>query len=252
MRSPALGGVSWRRERSGVCRSTGSGETAGPRRDEWSMSTGRLVRLMTLVCPLVSCAAAGREASTRTRESPIEATATARACAAPTDSLGPAASVDGWTGEYSLSLVGRPSAGGVRSVRGDLVLHEQPASLRYFRRSGGDPLPGVVIPLFGTADVDVETVGAVRVGDLSSADPAAPGVLVIEGGADGRPSILLRFGSEANRRDRVRYDGGFMVLEVREIRENGFSGTWTSGVQGVRTRGHFCAERRAPGRAGRE
>ena len=136
-------------------------------------------------------------------------------------------------------------------MHGDLVLLDQPDSLRHFRGSGGDPIPGVLIPLFGTADVDVEAVGAVRVGDLTSADPAAPGVLVIEDDTDRRPNILLRFGSEANRRDVVRFDGGFMVLEVRELGENGFRGTWTSGVPAVRTRGHFCAEQRAPGRPGR-
>ncbi|MYA32642.1 MAG: hypothetical protein F4164_11830 [Gemmatimonadales bacterium] len=136
-------------------------------------------------------------------------------------------------------------------MRANLVLHEQPASLRYFRGSGGDPIPGTVLPLFGTADIDVEAVGAVRVGDLSSADPAAPGVLVIEGGGGRQPSILLRFGSDANRRDRVRFDGSFLVLEVRELGHNGFSGIWTSGVPGMETRGHFCAERHAPGRPAR-
>ena len=180
----------------------------------------------------------------------MEAAAAARVCAAPADSLGPGASLDGWMGEYSLTLVGQPSAGGAPAVRGDLVLREQPANLRHFRGSGGDPIASTVTPLFGSADVKVEAVGAVRVGDLSSADPAAPGVLVIEGGAGQLPSILLRFGSEANRRDRVRFDGGFLVLEARELRRNGFSGSWTSGVQGVQSRGHFCAERRAPGPPG--
>ena len=125
--------------------------------------------------------------------------------------------------------------------------YEQEADLRHFTGSGGDAIPGVMAPLFGATDVDVEAVGAVRVGDLSSTDPAAPGVLVIESDTDQGPSILLRFGSDANRRDMVRFDGGFMVLEVRELGDNGFSGTWASGAQGAQTRGHFCSERRSPG-----
>ena len=215
------------------------------------MRTRRLVWSMVLVCPLVSCAVSGREAAVRAGEASTDTTVTGRACAAPADSLGPGASLDGWMGEYSLRLVGQASAGATRSVHGELVLHEQPAGLRHFSGSGGDPIPGVLIPLFGTTDVDVEAVGAVRVGDLSSADPAAPGVLVIEDDSGRRPNILLRFGSEANRQDVVRFDGGFMVLEVRELRDDGFRGTWNSGVAGVQTRGHFCAERRTPRRPGR-
>ena len=134
-------------------------------------------------------------------------------------------------------------AGGTGSVHGSLVLHEQSEDLQRFAGGDGSAIPGVASPLFGTTDLGVETVGALRVGDLSSADPAAPGVLVIESETARGPSILLRFGSDANRRDRVRFDGGFTVLELREIGSDGFSGAWTSGAQRLRAAGYFCAER---------
>ncbi len=206
-----------------------------------------MVRSMALLCPLVSCTGSGRDSSAGEGYASVEAAVTARECAAPTAWLGPSASLDGRAGEYSLILVEQPQGADARSARGNLVLYEQEADLRHFTGSGGDAIPGVMAPLFGATDVDVEAVGAVRVGDLSSTDPAAPGVLVIESDTDQGPSILLRFGSDANRRDMVRFDGGFMVLEVRELGDNGFSGTWASGAQGAQTRGHFCSERRSPG-----
>ena len=96
-------------------------------------------------------------------------------------------------------------------------------------------------PLFGTTDINVEAVGAVRVGDLSSRNPASPGVLVIESETGTSPSILLRLGSDANRRDLVRFDGGYAVLRVVEITAESFSGTWSSGARGPDSEGFFCA-----------
>ena len=72
-------------------------------------------------------------------------------------------------------------------------------------------------------------VGAIRGGDRARADPEAPGVLVIESRTADGPSILVRFGSDANRRDLIRFDGGFMVLRVREVEDGAFAGTWASG-----------------------
>ncbi len=158
------------------------------------------------------------------------------------------ATLDGWAGEYTLTMVGGAEGDAAASAQGTLILHQQSADLRQFSGSDGSAIPRVVAPLFGTTDVGVEAVGALRVGDLSSTDPAAPGVLVIESEIAQGPSILLRFGSDANRRDMVRFDGGFTVLEVREIGDDGFSGTWTSGAwtsgaRGRTTGGYFCAER---------
>ena len=164
-------------------------------------------------------------------------------CVPPSGELAADATLDGRAGEYTLRMVGGAEGDDAASIQGTLILHQQSADLRQFSGSDGSAIPGVVAPLFGTTDVGVEAVGALRVGDLSSADPAAPGVLVIESETAQGPSILLRFGSDANRRDMVRFDGGFTVLELREIGGDGFSGTWTSGAWGRATGGYFCAER---------
>lgn len=210
------------------------------------MTRRRLRTLTPLLCPFLSCTGPGGDAPPGQQSTEAERVRAALECEAPTGVLGPAASLDGRTGEYSLTLVERAPAADARSVRGNLVLREQGAGLRRFVGSGGGPIPRVVAPLFGFAEVRVEAVGALRVGDLSSSDPAAPGVLVIESETDQGPSILLRFGSDANRRDIVDFEGGFTVLEVREIGDDRFSGVWTSGARGPETRGHFCAELRSP------
>ena len=193
---------------------------------------------------LASCAGSGGE-SEDGGDAPATSAAVAAAptCAEPIGSLEAAASLNDWAGEYTLTMVGGADGEEARSVQGTLILHEQADDLRYFSGSGGNAIPGVTAPLFGTADVPVEAVGALRVGDLMSTDPAAPGVLVIESETPQGPNILLRFGSDANRRDMVRFDGGYTVLELREIGDDGFGGTWTSGIQRLGAAGYFCAVR---------
>jgi hypothetical protein len=128
-----------------------------------------------------------------------------------------------------------------RTAEGSLTLFAQVEPLRQFSGSAGGPIPGVTSPLFGSTDVDVEAVGAVRVGSLSSEDPESPGVLVIESETGASPSILIRLGSDANRRNVVRFDGGYTVLTVVEITAESFGGTWSSGAQGPAAEGFFCA-----------
>ena len=203
------------------------------------------MRWFALLVPfaLASCAGSGENTSSEQGDAPEVGVAAAATCVEATGALGPDASLGGWAGEYTLTMVGGSEGDDPGSVHGSLVLHEQSEDLQRFAGGDGSAIPGVASPLFGTTDLGVETVGALRVGDLSSADPAAPGVLVIESETAQGPSILLRFGSDANRRDRVRFDGGFTVLELREIGSDGFSGAWTSGAQRLRAAGYFCAER---------
>lgn len=153
------------------------------------------------------------------------------------------ASLEGRAGDYRLTMVEKVDGTPTRTAEGSLVLLTQVESLRRFEGSGGGSIPGVTSPLFGSTDIDVEAVGAVRVGDLSSLDPAAPGVLVIESETGTSPSILLRLGSTANRRDLVRFDGGYAVLTVIEIAAGSFGGTWSSGARGPDSEGVFCATR---------
>jgi hypothetical protein len=101
-------------------------------------------------------------------------------------------------------------------------------------------------PLAGSTDLDPELVGGVRTGDNASADPMAPGVLVIErrpSAADAPASIMLRLGALANRRGLVRFDGGYFALTIQRIDADGFAGTWSSGTGRQAAAGYFCAER---------
>ncbi len=165
------------------------------------------------------------------------------ACVPPEGPLAADASLEGRAGDYRLTMVETVDDTPTRTVEGSLVLLTQVESLRRFEGSGGGSIPGVTSPLFGSTGIDVEAVGAVRVGDLSSLDPAAPGVLVIESETGTSPSILLRFGSTANRRDLVRFDGGYAVLTVIELAAGSFGGTWSSGARGPDAEGFFCATR---------
>ena len=165
----------------------------------------------------------------------------APACVRPEGALAADASLEGRVGDYLLTMVEEVDDTPRRTVEGSLVLLPQVESYRQFEGSAGGPIPGVTSPLFGSTEVNVEAVGAVRVGSLSSQDPASPGVLVIESETGTSPSILLRLGSDANRRDLVRFDGGYAVLTVVEIMAESFSGTWSSGARGPDSEGFFCA-----------
>ncbi|MCY3712748.1 MAG: hypothetical protein OXH02_05605 [Gemmatimonadetes bacterium] len=125
-----------------------------------------------------------------------------------------------------------------RAVSGLLVLQQKTRDV-----GSSDPSSGSSTPLFGFTDVDPESVGAHRVGDPGSRDPSAPGVLVIERSEYGRGVITLRLGSDANRRDLVRYEGTYTTLSVNRIDEGGFSGSWRSGggMGFTVTTGYFCA-----------
>lgn len=151
-----------------------------------------------------------------------------QACLPVEPALASDASLSAMAGAYRLTLAtsGTPPV----SSEGMLTLEVLPEALQELGRAR--------TPLGGSTDVDVEAVGALRLGDLGSNDPAAPGVLVIE--TDG-PSIILRLGSEPNRRDQVAFDGGYTVLTVHQIGADGFDGSWRSGSGVVVKEGYFCA-----------
>jgi hypothetical protein len=153
-------------------------------------------------------------------------------------------STDSLAGEYRLQLTS--DAGEKRTVEGVLRLRAAESSLP--PRTGAYGIPDTThrYPLVGTAGLDLGTVGAVAPGGTASADPAAPGVLVIER-VSGNPGerILLRMGADANRAEPIRFDGGYTVLRVRQADAEGFRGEWESGAPLPQARGHFCASRAA-------
>lgn len=148
-------------------------------------------------------------------------------------------------GRYRLRLV---ATGAGRSVTGTLQLQPMPDSLRHPLTLAGTADTSVSHPLFGTTDVDLEEVGALTAGDGTSADPTRPGALVVQwwtpAPSGGRATdVVVRIGSEANRRGASPFDGAYTVLRVSRADSAGFTGGWESGLEGRKTAGHFCADR---------
>ena len=143
----------------------------------------------------------------------------------------------GLVGEYTVRLIATSGAKEGAATGGHLALMEQDSAYRSLQRSDGSVDTTFSFPLHGTAELDFAAVGATVPGDPRSTDPLSPGVLAIQ-----RPGgVLLRVGSEANRRGVRRYDGGYTVLEVQQVDGQGFAGTWRSGLGLEESGGHFCA-----------
>lgn len=140
-------------------------------------------------------------------------------------------------GEFSLQM---------SAAKGPRIGSEAEGGLTLLRRDS------TTVPFYGWTSVDLEQIGAQRLGDPGSRDRLAPGVLVLESDAasdsTGPPAIVLRLGSQANRADIIRFDGAFTALYVRWIEEDGFGGDWASGVRGPEATGDFCAMRVSPPR----
>jgi hypothetical protein len=194
-------------------------------------------RLVKLLAPLLACWAC-RAASER--PGPQD-------CAPPASEPPAITSARELAGEYRLKLVATSGAKAGSSTEGALTLQPQPPGLRYRSRLGGTVDSAVVHPQYGATEIDLGAIDAVLVGNTTSLDPTQPGVLVIERPAQsGRPEgaeIVLRLGSEANRQDRQRVDGGYTALRVRQLSPSAFSGTWGSGITLERSAGYFCAVR---------
>lgn len=144
-----------------------------------------------------------------------------------------ASSAEGLAGEYQLRLVATSGARKGAATEGKLRLEPQTDARR---------------PLYGSTDVDLAAIDAVLVGNTTSHDPMQPGVLVLERhAAAGQPplaEITIRLGSDANRRDRQRFDGGYTALRVRQIGPGRLAGSWASGVTAERAGGYFCATKK--------
>jgi len=170
-------------------------------------------------------------------------------CGPPSGQLAPTATAEGLAGEYRIRLVATSGPRGGAAAVGSVRLRPVEDSLR-----SPPPVLGIhdsltILPLRGTAQFDARSLGATVPGDLGADDPMAPGVLVLErhsGRAREPASIVLRVGADANRRDALRFDGGFLALTVRRMDGAGFAGTWASGSGGRQVGGYFCADRIAP------
>ncbi len=150
-------------------------------------------------------------------------------------------------GDYSLTLVATSGERSGKIARGTAMLSQNPDQLRRLVGAGGNPMPGVVVPFYGTADIDVTEVGALPLGTATSDDPLQPGVLVIQYSRDDTTarSLVMRLGSETNRRNAVPFDGGYTVLRVRLVGPDSILGSWASGTVTEVAAGFFCAVRRS-------
>lgn len=174
-------------------------------------------------------------------------TANPEECAPVSATLPAGSSLKGLSGDYRLRLVATSGDKKGAATEGTLRLERQPDSLRYRTRLGGGRDSTVLHPLYGAADVDLALIDAVSVGSTTSLDPRQPGVLVTErqavSGGSPQSEIIIRLGSDANRRDQQRFDGGYTALRIREIGPEQLAGSWASGVATERAAGYFCATR---------
>jgi len=160
-------------------------------------------------------------------------------CAPVRGTLAAGATAAGLAGDYRLTLAATQGPRAGRSVAGRLRLAPQD---RPVQDAGG-----VRYPLYGSASVELDSVGAVAPGDVASASAARPGVRVLEWQRGGAPQLMLRLGAEANAGETGRIEGTHLSLFVDSLAPARFAGHWESAGDGRRAGGHFCAERVAAG-----
>lgn len=188
-------------------------------------------RLLLLMLVVVACAGRSR---------PDTATAVSD-CRAIVGRLAPNAPWDSLPGTWRLTLVATFGSMTGRSVQGEVTLRGQDSVQRRVERPG----PTVVtVPVIGAADIALEAVGATRIGDLHSLEPAKPGLAIwVSRGADGGMSAVLRIGQEETHPTLMQIEGAYTVLYLREVSSDAMRGGWASGVMQEEAHGHFCAER---------
>lgn len=150
------------------------------------------------------------------------------------------------SGEFALTLVATTGPESQHRVAGKVWLVSSDTAHRHPITVGGAKVEDVVTPYFGWVEVELEAVGALEIGDVSSRNPDEPGALWLEQrvGAPDRPtSITIRLGSVANRWGSQEFDGSYTALHVYEASPSGFAGEWISGSMGRQATGYFCAER---------
>ena len=201
------------------------------------MRSGAVALLGALA--LVGCEPGGDSASADALAAICTPTPTAGATLRGDASLADAA------GDWRLVVVAEEGDAAGTEVESTLTLAAHAPEMRTVIGFDGAPMPNASAPLYGSTDLDLTALGGLDMGGLDSDDPAAPGIGVYETRAPdaSRPaSIVLRLGSEANRRGDVAFDGGTSVLRVQRIGDDGFAGTWRSQVSGrTVAAGWFCA-----------
>ena len=191
---------------------------------------------MTRVAALAGVVAGLGIAGCSNNQPPPEPSLESGVCGQTSPDAGSLAHVEDLGGDYAIVLTARSGERSGETSHGELRLVS--------RDSTG-------VPFYGWTDVQFDEIGAHRLGDPSSTDIAAPGVLVLTSPDTADPaspgqvgSVTLRIGSQANRSDIIRFDGAYTALYVRWIEAESFGGDWASGITGPEAEGEFCAVRR--------
>jgi hypothetical protein len=158
-------------------------------------------------------------------------------------------SAAGLAGKYDVRMVAVSGEKSGSSANGRLELVAHDSSMRRLTLPGRNSDTTNTVPVYGKAEIDLSAVGAKHAGDLASLDPTRPGVSVFESSSPSASGsrIILRLGSEANRRDVLRFEGAYTVLRVKQISEGGFAGSWESGAPLPEGGGYFCARKSTGG-----
>ena len=116
---------------------------------------------------------------------------------------------------------------------------------------------GVMVtePVIGLLDLELDSIGATRMGDPMSMDSMAPGVgIYITRRRGGEiTGALARVGSASNGRGQSPIDGGYFVLYFRRVVTDSFGGDWASSpgpgnqLGTTESHGRFCAVRLTTG-----
>ena len=157
----------------------------------------------------------------------------------------PDAAVEALAGTYELVLVATSPAERGRSARGRLTLWPTDTLQRYYTRAlgVGEYRRWGDKPLYGSADIELARVGASTEGELRSADPEWPGVIVHRSG-----DVWLGFAAVL--------DGSTTALRITDVTSDSLWGTWEAsygyivrvrdGREVPNPAGYFCAFRVVP------
>ena len=147
-------------------------------------------------------------------------------------------------GSYEVRLVGESRYERGRSVTGLLELHQtDPLYKAHMDSIRADPhsdraeiFSSFYEPIIGTASIDLNAVGASTNSDMSSRDPAAPGVYLMRT----LPALVLG-------RFPISFDGSSTSMTIVGGNTFGFWGRWSSSlaISSTVTKGRFCARRTA-------
>lgn len=130
---------------------------------------------------------------------------------------------------------------------GVMTLHANIDELALMSDGAGGFIDNVVVPYYGTSDIDMAIVGALPLGGARSDDPTQPGLVFIQtNSSSGNPqSVVVRMGVDGNQRNAVRFDGGYTVLRAQYVTRDSMGGEWASGQLNETAKGCWKAVRQA-------